>query len=132
MKILKSPCFLGALAESQFLVYALENGWEVTFPFLKASAYDFVFRRSPEVSWETVQVKRAYYALKSRSKEKILEVGFRRSQGMGSKRQLYKDGDFDWLFSFHEDSRWFMPWDLIRGKRSSIRVGSSRYDLWKV
>lgn len=124
--------FLGAHAEAQFISYALENGWEISIPFNKIVAYDFVIRRSPEVTWETVQVKRAYYALSKNKKRRFLEVGFRRSKGRGSRRQFYKDGDFDWLFTYHKAERWFMPWDLIKGRRSSIMVSSSRYDLWKV
>ena len=119
----------GAHAESQFLVYALENGWEVAHPFNKAVPYDYVIRRAPDVPWETVQVKRAYYVIKP-SRKRILEIGFRRRDG--SEYRAYRDGDFDWLFSYHKDGRWFMPWDLVKGKRSGIQVGSTKYDLWRV
>jgi hypothetical protein len=27
---------------------------------------------------------------------------------------------------------WMMPWDLVKGRRSCIQIGSPRYDLWKV
>jgi len=123
---------MGAHAEAQFTAYALENGWEVAHPVIKSAAYDSLIRRSPGVPWETVQVKRAYYSARTGMKYKCLEVGFRRMGGAGSKLRPYKDGDFDWLFCYHEDGRWMMPWDLVRGKRSSIIVGSSKYDLWRV
>lgn len=118
--------YLGAQAESQFISYALENGWEVAHPFLKAVSYDSLIRRDPKESWETVQIKHAYYY--TRAGRKFLEASCRRSS-TGTK---YKDGDFDWLFVFHKEGKWFLPWDLIRGKRSSIRVGCKTYDLWKV
>lgn len=124
--------FLGAHAEAAFVAYALENGWEIAAPFNKAVPYDFIIRRDPEVPWETVQVKRAYYVKSKTRVKKVLEVGFRRSKGSGSSVQPYKDGDFDWLFSYHEDGQWMMPWDLLRGKRSAIPVGGPKYDLWKV
>lgn len=125
-----SANFQGAHAEGQFLVYALENGWEVSLPFNKAVAYDYVIRRAPDAPWETVQVKRAYYATRQKIKRKVLEVGFRRRAGSGLRP--YKAGDFDWLFSYSKEGRWFMPWDLVKGKRSSIQVGNAKYDLWKV
>lgn len=125
MKILDSTSFMGAHSEAQFLTYALSNGWEVSIPFNKAAPYDYVIRRAPSERWETVQVKRAYYS--NTGKNKVLVASLRRT-GM----KPYKDGDFDWLFSFHESSQWFMPWDLVKRKRSAIQVGSPRYDLWKV
>jgi PD-(D/E)XK nuclease superfamily protein len=126
-----STNFQGAHAEAQFIAYALENGWEVTVPFNKAVAYDYVIRRSPEVPWETVQVKRAYYANRRDKKQtKILEVGLRKRYG--TKISAYKTGDFDWLFSFHKDGRWFLPWDLVKKRRSAVQIGSPRYDLWRV
>lgn len=130
MRKMDSTSKIGAHAESQFISYALEQGWEVAQPFIKQSAYDMLIRRSSEVPWETIQVKRAYHIARTLKKKKIknLEVKIRRGAG----RMAYKDGDFDWLFVFHEEGRWFMPWDLVRSKRSSIQVGSSRYDLWKV
>ena len=129
MKILDSASFMGAHSEAQFLTYALSNGWEVALPFNKAAPYDYVIRRAPSERWETVQVKRAYFT--ATGKTKVLSVGLRRSKGSAN-MQPYKDGDFDWLFSFHEDGMWFMPWDLVKRKRSSVQVGSPRYNLWKV
>ena len=123
----------GAHAEAQFISFALDQKWEVAHPFIKAAAYDALIRRSPEVPWETVQVKRAYYVTKTGMKNRYLEVGLRRSKSYGNQRmQCYKDGDFDWLFVFHEDGTWMLPWDLVRGRRSSMLIGSSRFDLWKV
>lgn len=134
MKRKQTTSHMGALAESQFISFALESGWEVAHPFLKAVAYDSLIRRDPKEPWETVQIKRAYYAVKTGSKKKTLEVGFRRGKAAaaGSSKKIYKDGDFDWLFCYHEDGRWFFPWDMLRGRRSSILVGSKRYDLWRV
>lgn len=130
MNALDSTSFVGAHSEAQFLTYALSNGWEVAMPFNKAAPYDYVIRRCTDAPWETVQVKRAYYA--ATGKTKTLVVGLRRSSGAGSGMKPYKEGDFDWLFSFHEDGMWFMPWDLVKRKRSSVQVGSPRYDLWRV
>jgi len=132
MRKLETTSHMGAHAESQFISFALESGWEVAHPFLKAVAYDSLIRRDPKERWETVQIKRAYYATKTNMKNRHLEVGLRRRSGVGSKLHAYKEGDFDWLFCYHEDGRWFMPWDLIKGRRSSMLIGSSRYDLWKV
>lgn len=130
MRRTESTTLVGAHAESQFISYALEQRWEVAHPFVKSAPYDSLIRRSPEVPWETVQVKRAYYTKKTGMKVRVLEVGLRRAT---TRSQVpYKDGDFDWLFVFHEDGKWFMPWDLIRGKKSSMIVSSARYDLWRV
>ncbi len=120
----------GAHAEAQFITYALEQGWEVAHPFIKSSAYDSLIRRAPDVPWETVQIKRAYYAIRTSRPTKCLVIKLRRNTG--TKMMPYKDGDFDWLFCYHEHGRWLMPWDLLRGKRSSIHIGSPLYDLWKV
>lgn len=131
MRNIDSTFYMGAHAESQFISFALERGWEVAHPFIKQAAYDSLIRRSPEVPWETVQIKRAYYAKsKTRRSKKCLEVGLRRSKDQT--RRPYADGDFDWLFCYHEEGRWFFPWDKVKGRRSSIQVGSPTYDLWKV
>jgi len=131
MQKIDSSSYMGALAESQFTIFALEQGWEVAYPFLKTTPYDSLIRRSPEVPWETVQIKRAYYATNGTRKKKCLEVGLRRNRDIKNRR-AYRDGDFDWLFCYHEEGRWFFPWDMIRGRRSCIQIGSPRYDLWKV
>lgn len=130
MKMLDSASFVGAHSEAQFITYALASGWEVSLPFNKAAPYDYVIRRAPREPWETVQVKRAYYA--ATGKTKTLAVGLRRSGSKKSTSQPYKEGDFDWLFAFHEHGMWFMPWELVRKKRSSVQVGSPLYDLWRV
>jgi hypothetical protein len=126
----KETSYVGAHAESQFIAFALENGWEVAHPFIKSAPYDSLIRRDPNEPWETVQIKRAYYAQSSTRRKKCLEVGLRRNRDI--KRKAYKDGDFDWLFCYHEDGRWFFPWDMVKGRRSCIQIGSPRYDLWKV
>jgi hypothetical protein len=133
MKNTDSTSYVGAHAESQFISFALEQGWEVAHPFIKTAAYDSLIRRAPDVPWETVQIKRAYYTgpRAGTRKRKCLEVGLRRNRDMKNRR-AYRDGDFDWLFCYHEDGRWFFPWDMIRGRRSCIQIGSPRYDLWKV
>jgi hypothetical protein len=121
---------MGAHAEAQFISYALEQGWEVAHPFIKTVAYDALIKRDPNEPWETVQIKRAYYVKSSTRKNKCLEVGLRRNRDV--RRRAYKDGDFDWLFCYHEEARWMFPWDKIKGRRSCIQIGSPRYDLWKV
>ena len=121
----------GAHAEAQFISYALEQGWEIAHPFIKQVSYDALIRRDPEEPWETVQIKRAYFAKGRTRKTKCLEVGLRRNSALKNRR-AYKDGDFDWLFCFHESGMWMFPWEKIRGRRSSIQIGSPNYDLLKV
>lgn len=126
----------GVYAEAQFTIYAMESGWEIAEPLMAAVPYDRLIRRSPESPWETVQVKHAFYTTDGVSGHRyltasVLRGGRSNSQG-GKKHRKYKDGDFDWLFIFHEEGKWFLPWDLVKKLRSQIRVGSPRYDLWKV
>jgi hypothetical protein len=130
MKRRESPTTMGAHAESVFTTFALEQGWEVAHPFLKSSPFDSLIRRDPKEPWETVQIKRAYWATK-RGKSKCLEVGLRRNRDAKSRRS-YRDGDFDWLFCYHETGKWLMPWDKVKGRKSCIQIGSATYDLWRV
>lgn len=130
MQRLESTIHMGAHAEAQFISYALESGWEVAHPFLRGAPYDSLIRRDPNEPWETVQIKRAYHITKSKG-GKGLEVRLRRGAAVNPKRRFYRDGDFDWLFCYHEDGRWLLPWGMLK-RRSSIQISSKRYDLWKV
>ena len=130
MKI-DTSSYMGAHAEAQFTSFALEQGWEVAYPFIKTVAYDSLIRRDPKEPWETVQIKRAYFVSSGNRKSKCLEVGLRRNRDQ-KRRRAYRDGDFDWLFCYHETGRWLFPWDMVKGRRSCMQIGSPRYELWKV
>ena len=86
--------------------------------------------RQPYYGWETVQVKSTYTERPSRRGRKPYEsLSLRRCNENGSRP--YHDGDFDWLYAGQlYGSEWMIPWSAIRSIKSSISIGSHKWNQY--
>jgi hypothetical protein len=103
------------LAEAGFIVDATHLGWEVAKPFHQSAGYDFVAYIGG--NWRTVQVKAAY----SNKRRTGLEVSTRRCNEKRGSRP-YRDGEFDYLYVWHESRAWIFPWKSVSRIRSAMSL----------
>ena len=114
----------GAISEARFIYEAERKGWEVCQPFSGRRAYDFLVRRAPHLSWQTVQVKTAGNNC-GKNQKPSLQVQILR----GTQKRRYKDGDFDLLFVASENICWLIPWVEIR-MHTKLSLQGDKYNRW--
>lgn len=111
------------IAEAQFVVAALKQGWEVAKPISDTHPYDFLLRRARDEPWQAVQVKAVYIDTSGNGgPRRVVTIRRGRTSGLTKNRmnKVYVDGDFDLLFCHDDTECWLIPWSEVRHLRSLV------------
>lgn len=123
-----SPVQKGLASVVQFVLWAIQDGWEIAVPLDSTARYDLVVLRPSLDQWETVQVKTA----RTRRSCKGIRVNIDKRQPGSTPNEPYCPGDFDLLAAVHSEGIWVFPASSIleQDYQNLMLVNAAGDDQW--